>query len=214
MISAATQINYFLVLGGLLALTAILAKLFIRNNAGTIKIAGVDLPLNHTWIAMTLLTMAHAYYSWSMLVEVARILNCRNPALSIEAWTKLTGDADKLRVMYQMSERHPMSRFPVSDVSSIGLNDLLLFMHILLVAGVFFATVRWFRTKSWRLRVFTTLAGLLLVLLNWFIGSQWALLASDLARTGRGDARKSVTLANYVASHASVKCKMPAGGHQ
>lgn len=212
MISAATQINSFLILGGVLALAAILAKLFIRNNNGTVKIAGVDLPLNHTWIAMSLITLAHAYYAWSMLVEVARLLNCHDSTLSHTAWKELTGDADKLRVMFQMSEREPVTWWPgclpISNVLTVGFTDTLLIMHTLLVAGVFFATVRWFRVKSWRLRILTTVAALVLVLSNWFVGSQWALLASDLARSGRGEPREAMDLADYVASHADVKCVM------
>ncbi|HXI43777.1 MAG TPA: hypothetical protein VNH83_27595 [Bryobacteraceae bacterium] len=209
LISAATQINYFLVLGGTLALAAILAKLFIRNNAGTIKIVGVDVPLNYTWIAMALLTLAHAFYSWSMLVEVARVLKCQNRAMSLAAWVKLTGDADRLRVMFQMAERRPFGLWPLrlfSDFSTVGFHDLLLGMHLLLVASVFAATVRWFRTTSWRLRILTTCAALLLVVANWFVGSQWALLASDLSYTGHGEKRKSVALANFVETHATIQC--------
>lgn len=213
MISAATQINHFLVLGGVAALAVILAKLFIRNEAGTVKFAGVEIPLNHAWVAMALLTLAHAYYSWLMLVGVARILYCQDPTLSLAAWMKLTEDADKLRVMYQMSERHPMGWLPVSNPWKLDWNDPLLIMHVLLVVGVFFATIRWFRTTSWPLRILTTVAGMLLVTANWYVGSQWALLASDLARTGRHARREAVPIERFVTSHVNIRCAAAQGEH-
>lgn len=223
LISAATLINYFLILGGTFALSTILAKLFIRADPRTIKIVGIDLPLNHAWAAMALLTLAHAYFSWSLLVEIESVLSCSKADVSLTAWKNLTSeDAVKLPIMFHMAERHPIHwsrQGPVqivlrvfSNPFAVNLRDTLLGMHILLVAGVFAASVRWFRT-TWRLRILTTLLGLLLVIANWFVGSQWALLASDLLRTGRGDSREMISLANFVASNSDAQCTVSGREH-
>jgi hypothetical protein len=35
----------------------------IRDPAAKVKFVGFDLPLNHVWVAMAILTLLHLYYS-------------------------------------------------------------------------------------------------------------------------------------------------------
>src|SRR5215218_5096645 len=208
LITAAAQVNYFIVTGGILALAAIGAKLFIKKDDGTIEVAGVDIPLNHTWLVMALLTVAHIYCACDLMVEIAGILQCGESQLSKSAWNALTRSADKLPIMSHMAERSPLCRglLCLSDVRSISFVDRLMVLHILLVLAVFAASVRWLRTSSWRLRILTTLAAVLLVVVNWTVGSQWALLASDLARDGRGEAQEMYALRDQVGVTLGAKC--------
>jgi len=209
LISAATQVNYFIVTGGLLAMTAVIAKLFIKDGSGTVKFLGFEVPLNHTWLAMALLTVAHVFYAWALLVEIAKVLDCGDASLSNFAWRHLTqNDADKLRVFYHMSERKPLpvGFLNLSNVSSVGVRDLMMLFHLLFGLAVFAATVRWFRTRTWRLRVWTTLAAILLVAVNWTAGSQWALLSSDLIRQGKNTPELMRKLRENVVRYSGETC--------
>jgi hypothetical protein len=208
LISAAAQVNSFIIMGGILALAVLGAKLFIKKDAGTVEVAGIDIPLNHTWLIMALLTIAHIYCAFDLMVETAGILKCGELQLSKTAWNALTRDAEKLPFMSHMAERSPLCRgwACFSDVRAISFVDRLMALHILLLLGVFAATVRWFRTSSWLLRILTTLVALLLLTMNWMAGSQWALLASDLARDGKGEAQEMYALRDEIVFEFGAKC--------
>lgn len=207
LISAAGQVSYFLVCGGIVAVVGLAAKTFIRNDEGVIDFKGVKIPLNYMWLVMTVLTLAHLFYSWALLVEVSRVLECNDMQLSSTAWRKLTQDAKDLRVLYGMSVREPTSIFGFAlSMPSAGYKDFLMWLHLTLAFCAFAATIRWFRTQSWRLRILTTVVAVALIAGNWTAGSNWALLASDLSRQGNNDPLRMTELRDFVVKHSGAKC--------
>lgn len=207
LVSVAGQVNSFLVFGGIVALLALAAKFLIKNDEGTVPMGGVDISLNHIWIVMLLLTLAHVYYSWALLVEITRLLECNDKNISKSAWQQLTQDADNLRVLQGLSAREPANLFgAIFSRPSASTKDTLMLVHLALAVCVFFATVRWFRTRSWTLRTSTTVVAVALIAINWTAGSYWALLASDLKRHGDNEPVSMADLRKDIVRTSGASC--------
>lgn len=187
--SAATSVNDFLQVGALAALAAIAACWFAASETGKIKFGPIEIPVSGVSYAIVGLTLLHAFYAWSMLLHTAAVLNCKTAQMSRGAWASITDGS--IRLLFDMGERHPSGcgfGDLVCSVPSISFKDYLMVAHVSLAVLVFFAVVQWRAPARWPTRITSTILAAVLVSANWWIGSQWALLASDLARTGRNEA--------------------------
>lgn len=82
--------------------------------------------------------------------------------------------------------------------------------HTLLALVIFLATVCWRAPAGWSTRFFTTFAAVMFVAINWWAGSQWALLTSDLARAGRGEPTMAGDIRAHVTKLAGQRALCPA----
>jgi hypothetical protein len=205
--STAKVLSNILIYGGGIAVGAVLAQAF-AGRRGEIEVFGFKIPVGHAWLAMLLLTIGHVFYSEWLTAELTAVLSCADRPFAQDAWETLTGNADDRRALYGMSERKPTQVFGVGNISSLASmpNDLLLWLHVILAMGIFIATLRWFSTKSWPVRIATTLLAAILLSINWWTGSRWALLASDLPRYSRNEPRLvSSTIKPLIASR-TIRC--------
>lgn len=205
--SAAKVLSKILIYGGVIAIAAVLAQIF-AGRRGEIEVLGFKIPVAHAWLAMLLLTIGHFFYSEWLTAELTAVLSCADRPFAGDAWERLTGNADELRAFYGMSERKPtqvLGNVNVSSLSSMP-KDLLMWLHVILAIGIFVATIRWFSTRSWSVRIVTTLLAAILLAINWWTGSRWALLASDLPRYSRYEPRLvSSTIKPFIASR-TIRC--------
>lgn len=210
LLTAAEQLNSFLVLGGISAWIVVITKFFERDDY--VQILRVKIPLSHVWIPFLVLTAAHLYFSYFFILRSAQLLECEDvKAISI-TWARLTeSDAKSLFVFYGMRERSPIPIFGalplISHPESILKGDVLMAVHILFVFGVFFSTARFFGKVRVMTKVLTSLVGLSLLIINLVAGSQWALVASDLARHARDEPKKMEPILEMVRSFSASTCK-------
>ncbi len=208
--NAAASVNEFLLYGLLFALAVVATKWLVARE-GKVALGPVELPVAQAWIGILLLTLLHLYFSWSLLVHTSAVLDCARAAWSAQAWQALTGGA--LRLMFDMGPRVPM-RCGVGDLfcsspAAVHLADPLMLAHVALAVLVFLATACWRAPAGWPIRLLTTLAALAFVLLNWWAGSQWALLVSDLARAGVSNPTMAGEIRQQVQRLAGERARCP-----
>ena len=208
--SAAESVNEFLIYGALFALAVVAAKLFVARE-GKVEIGPIAFPVAQAWVGVLALTLMHLYFSWSLLVHLSAVLDCGRADWAAEAWHAMTGGG--VRLMFDMGERLP-SRCGVglsvcTSPTAVSLADPLMLAHITLAVLVALATATWRAPARWRTRLLTTLAALVFVAVNWWAGSQWALLASDLARAGRGDPTMAGEIRQQVTRLVGTKARCP-----
>ncbi len=209
---AAASVNEFLVYGLLFALAVVVTKWAIARD-GKVALGPVELPVAQAWIGILLLTLVHLYFSWSLLVHTSAVLDCARAGWSAQAWQALTGGA--LRLMADMGPRVPMrcgvGGLACSSPAEVDLSDPLMLAHGALAGLVFMATACWRAPARWPTRLLTTLAALVFVGVNWWAGSQWALLASDLARAGRSNPTMAGEIRQQVQQLAGARARCAKG---
>ena len=222
--SAAEQVSIFMIVGVFAAL-AIVTVRFFASNADAVEFeffgAQFRIPLNRMWIVLVVLTVLHLYYATQLIVIVSGILDCKDAGLAMNAWTGLTGDASDRRLFFKMSERLPVDFgfIPLSVPFRSARFDPLMAMHTALALLIFFATLRWRRThrpgkrfvRSYLVPRGSSLAiAIVLVGTNWIIGSQWALLASDLPRLARNEPQYARNIQAFAVYRLGAECSISA----
>jgi len=185
LLNAAELLNGVLVaawaFAGAVVLLSLLGDAEARKK-GVVKVFGVDVPIKHAWVVFCVFTIGHAYWGLAFWQDCQKVL-AKDATVRAQAWEALTGS--KLWFFHGLVAR-------VQAVERAGF--LFYIMNILdpttllehgVAVLVFFAILR-VRNVSWTIRFATGIAAVIIVVVNWWIGSAWAIMASQLSQSGSG----------------------------
>jgi hypothetical protein len=183
--SVATGLTHVIVYGGILCLTILVAKVLLwKKKKPTFEVLGLPIDLDYAWVLIAGLTAAHAYVGYLFLRLLASIVDFRDQTLAKSAWEKLVTDFDKLTIFFSLEPRRVWIWGDIV-VSSVAIDpkDPIFLLHLAMAVAVVPAVIRW-RGAGKKRRVATILAAWALFLINWYVGSAWALSAGDLKHVG------------------------------
>jgi hypothetical protein len=159
---------------------AVILKLF-----GKVKFEwiGVAIELKYFGFVMGGFTVAHAYITW-LFVASCRQLQTLNPETRRDIWRRLTVEDGPL--LFRAME--PRTALEPVLLPFVGYRNL----HVMspwdpttwllcACAALLFLSVLRVRRVSWRSRLLSLGLASLLVLVNWVLGSVWAISASRIA---------------------------------
>jgi hypothetical protein len=186
LLASAGFLNSLLIAATAAAGAIVLIKLVAKKDPVTpevVEVFGVDIPIGRAWIVFAIFTVGHIYASYVFRQDCSEIIK-KSPDLQIDAWQSLTGASllffhgliARLQVVH--IQGHPVFVMDETDPTTWLVHAVALL--------VFIAIIR-IRNASLRTRIGTASAGIVIVILNWLVGGGWAIAASLLAESSKGN---------------------------
>lgn len=166
-IANAKWIDKVLWVGTLVCLTVILLRLL---GGDTFTFLNVKIALEHTWIVIVILTACHLYATVMFKISARKLWIERDESVCLNVWHIVTVDGGmfmrgmKPRLLPESGENAPMGNEPATWLTHICAFCL------------FFAIVPFELSPSFRIAL-----AFILTMMNWFIGSHWAIALSELS---------------------------------
>ncbi len=174
-IKIAERINKLLITAFLLAIAAVITKL---TAGSTMKIPSTDIaiPITYFWIVFAVFTGAHAYLAIFFKGACGHLFY-KDHKNAMNTWEKLTRNGpiffNGMRPRL-LPDLPPATKNATRAVAPMAVNDGTTWLHYGMAILLFFAILP-FDPITFGLGV-----ALILVLLNWFLGSSWAIAVSEL----------------------------------
>ena len=166
---------------------AVIALRLLKKS--TFKLGQLEVPLNLLPLALVALTIGHAYLTWLLHIKVTALHKLGGSSAK-DAWAELVGKSAAL-VFNGMSPRVPYdTKTALGIVYATSTSDPTFWLNLAFAVSVVVAIVA-SRAPSdsplenaiWHMKTLNSLSlGTLLAVVNWFIGSYWAIELSGLAK--------------------------------
>jgi hypothetical protein len=161
--ATAIWINRVLVFGLILTITLLITKIL---NLPKIKVVNIDIPIENAWMVFAAITIAHIYATFVFVIQCFRLF-WNEHANAETTWHMLTENGP-LFFRGMIGQFHGvMSLGDPTTWFTYGAATLFL---VVLFPWVPLSQLTWQSIAP----------PILLTIINWIVGSQWALAASDL----------------------------------
>ena len=175
--NTARALTYTVKAGFLFSCLIVLVKLLRRP---VVQIFNIPIDLGRTCYLFVGLTVAHMYYAVVFIRRCRRVFCEGTSNQRMEAWNKLTqGD------LVWFNEVTPRA-YPVDGtlhVYPIDPTDPTSWLAVASILLLVLATVR-LASATWLTRIGTVVAATLLARINWMLGANWVVAASQLTIDG------------------------------
>jgi len=179
--AATSNLSTFILGGCAFLLTILLIKAFSKEQKA-FKILDVEIPLNRLWVVIAAYTLGHLYFSIIVNQRIDRLNQERIENEKEEIWTQITYGEKAGSLFSNMEKRTEKSSFNFLGfpIYKMKKGDVTTWISVLMIVLLFFSTFD-FKVKTLRGKVYSAYFGLLFCLINWTIGSWWAVQISTLA---------------------------------
>lgn len=175
LLATAGRLEAVLTTGAALAGIIVFLKLIGKRQ---FKVWGVEVDLGYAWVVFCAFTCAHIYIAVRFVQRCLEIFTATEVS-NQDAWKALT--AGKLLWFDGLIAR-------VEEVVTgtgihlyvMDLSDPTTWLAHIAVVALFVAILRW-REATWNVRVASLGAALVLSIVNWMVGSNWIIAASELS---------------------------------
>ena len=183
LVKSASRLEAVLNFGGASAGIVVLAKLL---GGSDFEIWGLKVKLVWTWIPFAALTIAHLYGALLFIRRAYGLFVAGDTSRS-KAWEKLTSGG--LLWFDGFIARREARKLPLGFVVyRMSLGDPTTWLAHGVALGFFVAIFDW-QNANWTMRLATGLAGGVILVVNWLIGTNWAVAASELALSDASQSR-------------------------
>jgi hypothetical protein len=179
--SAASNLSSFILGSCTFLLTIMLIKVFAKERK-TFKILDVEIPLSNSWLVIAAYTIGHFYFSYVLVQRIDNLKIENIQKEKSEIWTQLTY-GEKSGTLFSNME----SRTKVNTKEFLGIkfytmqnSDITTWVSFIIAISLFF-TVFNFRNKTTRQKIYSAYFSLFFCVVNWTIGSWWAVKISFFA---------------------------------
>jgi hypothetical protein len=175
--SSAELLNALLVSGLALAGVIVLLKIVGKDEFEVWK---VPIKLKYAGAVFALFTVAHLYLA-VLFIQDAYHIFFEHHELALDAWNTLHGKG--FIFFHGMVARVQLNRVyigghPAYEVPMDWADPTTWLVHGAAIL-VFLAIVKW-KNANWKLRTITLTSAFLIIVVNWTVGSNWVIAASEL----------------------------------
>jgi hypothetical protein len=159
-------LKFFLSLAGIICLLKFTNKL-------TLSVSGVEVPTKWAWVVFLFFTVAHAFTTWRFEQSTQKFLQSNRDNDGQKAFEKITSSGGPwVRNLVPRRKRGNLYRMKWSDPSTLVSYSAAVVMAISVIQ---------FDLNHPKIILGYSAVALVIVVINWLIGSRWAVTLSQLA---------------------------------
>lgn len=154
-------------------------------NKDVFKIGQLEIPVHLLPVVLASMTVAHAYLTWLLNIKVENLVS-KDSISARQAWEQIVGKSDSLVFNGMKARTLYDTHTSLGFVHSTSFFDPTFWLNFSFAFAVLIGVVvsRISRNEGvWNIRTLNSLVlGFILAIVNWLIGSYWAIKLSTLAK--------------------------------